>query len=908
MKVRFSIHFHTHWGQQVLLLEEGLSGNNRPKKGKKLKYEGDGHWTLEISLPEKTDKVLYKYALLNESTHEVEDEAGHLRELYLKGSFANTTHVYDQWRSRRDIENAFRTDAFKNTLLPLSNKKRKSTPSISKESNNTAIRFKIDVPFLEQGMKMCLSGNIPELGNWDENKAVILENFRETDWEQEIEIKKSLASTIEYKYGVYDPKKKKIISWEVGANRNIHKSELSKSALLVKNDQHFRSEKDWWKGAGVAIPVFSLRSEQGYGIGQFSDLELMADWAESVGLKLIQILPINDTTATKTWKDSYPYAAISVFALHPIYINPSLIGTVSNPIIREALEQQRVDLNNKKSVSYAEVLHLKWKYIREIYTEKKVGFLKEKEFIQFFKENESWLKPYAVFCYLRDLFGTVNFSKWDKYEKITPSVINTLSKENQPHFDEVAIHYFVQYHLYKQLKSATNYARSKGVVLKGDIPIGIYRHSVDAWVYPKLFNMNAQAGAPPDDYAIKGQNWGFPTYNWEEMAKDGYQWWQNRLKQMAQYFDAYRIDHILGFFRIWQMPYSQVEGIMGRFNPAIPIYKDEIEQKGVWLDYDRFCKPYIREHMLYDFFGDLKEQVKRQFLEEYHPGCYHLKEEINTQRKVSVLFAERDGMSMDEKVINQRMRDGLFGLLSEVIFFEEEGSGGVAFHPRNSLHFTKSYQELDEYTKSKINELYTDYFYNRQENFWKDQAMIKLPALKEATNMLVCGEDLGMVPACVPGVMMELGLLSLEIQRMPKGEREFSHPNDAPYLSVSSPSCHDMSTVRGWWEEDIERTQRYYNHILGLDGGAPYFCEPWICEQVVKQHLYGNSMWAIFPIQDLLAMDGELRRVETQEERINEPSNPNHYWKYRFHINLEDLMKQEKFNNYLKEMIKQSRR
>ena len=216
---------------------------------------------------------------------------------------------------------------------------------------------------------------------------------------------------------------------------------------------------------------------------------------------------------------------------------------------------------------------------------------------------------------------------------------------------------------------------------------------------------------------------------------------------------------------------------------------------------------------------------------------------------------------------------------------------------------------MENNTKDRLQELYINYFYHRQDDFWKKEALKKLPQLKRSTNMLICGEDLGMVPHCVPEVMKELGILSLEIERMPKDPKtEFFHPNDSPYLAVVTPSTHDMSTIRGWWEEDRDKTQRFYNFMLGHYGEAPFYCEPWINKEIVLQHLYSPAMWSIFLLQDLLGINGKIRRENPNEERINIPSDPNHFWQYRMHINLEDLLKEDEFNDEIKKYVKESGR
>ena len=414
--------------------------------------------------------------------------------------------------------------------------------------------------------------------------------------------------------------------------------------------------------------------------------------------------------------------------------------------------------------------------------------------------------------------------------------------------------------------------------------------------------MNEQAGAPPDDFAVTGQNWGFPTYNWEKMREDNFKWWRKRFDQMSNYFDAFRIDHILGFFRIWSIPMTAVEGILGRFVPAIPVNISEFHFNNIWFDYDRYCKPYIDENIIQNTFGERAEEAKKQFL-DFFDGKIQLKEFVNTQAKVAEYFS---GKNEDEQ-----MKKSLFDLLSNVILLEEEGSNRQKFHFRIQMMRTASYNALDNhnFTKEKLKELYINYFYRRQDYFWKEQAMKKLPQLKRTTNMLICGEDLGMVSHCVPEVMHKLAILGLEVERMPKDPNaQFFHPKDAPYLSVVTPSTHDMSTVRGWWEEDRAKTQQFYNFILGHYGEAPYFCEPWINREIVLQHLYSPAMWSIFQFADLLGMDEKLRRQNPHEERINIPSNPHHYWHYRIHMDLEKLIKEKEFNEELKKYIIESGR
>ena len=636
------------------------------------------------------------------------------------------------------------------------------------------------------------------------------------------------------------------------------------------------------KFTGVAVPVFSLNTQSNFGVGEFLDLKQLADWCEKVGMKMIQILPINDTRTDDSWNNSYPYKAISTKALHPIYLNLDKLGTLQDENDRVYFENQRIILKAKDYVDYPEVMKVKDIYFKKIFKQDWESTKNTEDFQSFFKENKDWLIPYAEFC----LQTTVN------------------SQQSTDLVPSSEFYYFLQYHLDKQLKESVDYLHEKGIALKGDIPIGIGRHSVEAWTNPELFNLDCQAGAPPDAFATEGQNWGFPTYNWNAMANDNYQWWRDRLTQMSRYFDAYRIDHILGFFRIWEIPQEHTQGIMGHFSPAISCLPSAVSSQ-LSASYERLTKPYIRGHFLHEYFGEFTEEVRENYLNETSFSYFELKEEFNTQRKITDFFVNRQ-QTTDDSHKDEKIKNGLIALCAEVLFVEDKNGG---LHPRIALQFTHSYNELEDYQKDNINRLYDEYFYHRNEALWKEEALKKLPKIIEASDMLVCGEDLGMVPACVKDVMQQLNILSLEVQRMPKNPCDtFVNPKENPYLSVDTTSTHDMSTIRGWWEENGEVTNRFYREMLGHHEGAPYFAEPWVCKEIIEQHLNSSSMWVIIPIQDYIAMDGDFRWDATQREQINIPANSRHHWCYKMHQSLESLNERQDFNDMIYKMIKSSGR
>ncbi|MEZ5040870.1 MAG: 4-alpha-glucanotransferase [Saprospiraceae bacterium] len=895
MKISFRIHYQTHWGQQIAVIGNNASlGNLDVQQAFLLNYIGDGFWEGTLSL-QASDTIHYQYVLIDEFSRILDQEWGALRTISSPLKSEIWLFLRDTWRSKHAIENALYNSAFLNVIFkPTDFKETTKSKFLKKQTISLQIRA-ARVPTKRQ---LCVLGSIPALGSWDYSRPLLLENSQFPFWTGQFQ--HELLAPIEYKYGFYDPLAKRVIQLEAGENRTVKAdgSQLVADQLVV-TDEYLNLFSHPWKGAGVAIPVFSLRSKVGFGVGEFSDIKGLVDWAKQVKMQMIQLLPINDTTVTYSWVDSYPYAAISVFALHPIYLRLEELPGFATVVDQARYQKERDRLNGLAVVDYEEVLRLKLQYARQLFEAEKTVFLQSAAFKTFLKKNQHWLKPYSLFCYLRDKYGTVDFQHWEAHRIYTEKSLQKYTNPKAENFDEIAFQYFLQFYLDLQLKAATAYGRENGVVLKGDIPIGIYRNSVDAWMAPHLFNMNGQAGAPPDPFSATGQNWGFPTYNWAEMAKDGYLWWQNRLRQLSAYFDAFRIDHILGFFRIWEIPLGQIDGTMGYFNPAIPIQLEEFRERGIPFEEDRFCKPYITDSILLDLFGDKASEVIKTFLAPENGGKYQLKSGFDNQQKIRTYLQTPNGVSLKE------LEKGLFDLVSNVLFFPVQDTQETVFHPRIDCQKTSSFQALDPVVQSRLRDLYNNYFYHRQEDFWKEQAMTKLPAIRQATDMLICGEDLGMVPACVPGVMKALDFFSLEIQRMSKNPaNEFLQVEDIPYLSVCSPSTHDMSPIRAWWEEsDRAQIQRFYHHELAKDGVAPHTCESYICQAIFQQHLSWPSMWAVFPIQDILAVDPLLRRSNPFDERINVPSNPQHYWRYRLHLTLEDLLKEKDFNEWIRDMM-----
>lgn len=890
MKIVFRLNYHTVPGQSLWLKYSTVLDANgvRFDQVVPLRWLNDEQWETSVAIRGAgCFRIEYNYQLRQTNGVELDEWHGpRIAEIDLTAQEALL--LLDSWCSAGTADYAFETSAFR-AVLPV----REWFVSLV-EPERVNHSFQLRMAAVPVSLVPCLLGSVSELGDWGWHSGVPLHETAPNVWQVNLYLPADWD--IDYKYGLFDLKLNCVVSLELGENRRLPVRQMAARQLTKISDECFRRDTSGlFRGAGVALPVFSLRGEKSLGVGEFADLKPLADWAGGIGLKLIQILPINDTTSSHDWTDSYPYSAISVFALHPLYLRIDDLSYIMPPDFTVDRDTARVALNALEQVDYEAVMQVKMKLTRRMYDQHQREITSQAAFQEFLKKNADWVIPYAVFCVKRDHYGTADFSQWEEWATYDREKALALTSPGHAEWPELAYHIWLQCELDCQLADAVRHLHDLGLALKGDLPIGIDRQSVDAWSLPHLFKMDAQAGAPPDAFAVKGQNWGFPTYCWDVMQQDDYAWWRSRFAQLSRYFDAYRIDHILGFFRIWQVPYAHIEGIMGYFDPAMPIHIDEIRRRGIDFDYNRYCRPYIRWNALMEYFGDKADYVKNHFLHDCGNGYFQLREQVLTQRRIDDYFAENPHADF--------IRQGLLDCASEVLFFEVPGSHGTQFHPRCSMQATNSFRDLPHESRWRIEELYNDYFYQRQESFWQASGYGKLPAMRQASPMLLCGEDLGMVPACVPGVLQELGILSLEIQRMPKtSDREFYNPLDATYMSVVSPSTHDMPTLRAWWQEDAQATARFARQMFGMENPVAELSGE-VAVRIIWQHLQAPAMWAIFPLQDLLAMDETLRHPNPDAERINVPAIMPYYWRYRMHLGLGELAAASAFNRKLARLI-----
>jgi 4-alpha-glucanotransferase len=847
-------------------------------------YQNSGLWSVEISKINKS-VIKYFYLIRDSEGREIISEWRKNHAVKLNNK-AETYDIYDVWYGL-NCGQPFYSTAFTDIINRRNSKKR------DLNIYEKTLEFKVNVPQISKENSLAVVGNSDVSGNW--TKLVKMHDDEFPLWKVKLNAEK-IQMPFEFKFVIIDNKTNRIIEWEEGNNRCFCTNDFLHNEHKIYTFETSLGNRNNWRGSGTTIPVFSLRTENSFGIGDFGDLKMFIDWLKKTGQVLLQILPINDSCAFFDCRDSSPYSSISMYALHPVYINLHKMGKLSAEK-QSKYEKIKIQLNKSKIVDYEKVIKAKWKFFKKIFNQDGNSCLQSSSYKAFFDSNSFWLRPYAIFCTLRDRFKTPDFNAWKDHENFQK--IN-IAKFELKHAKSLQFYCFLQYHAHKQMKAASEYARKNGIVLKGDIPIGIARNSVETWKNPEYFNLESQAGAPPDAFSATGQNWEFPTYNWNKIQENDYRWWKRRLKKMAEYFDAYRIDHILGFFRIWEIPLHSLQGFLGRFSPALPYSIIELVQYGLPIN-QNYLKPRFRYGFIHKTFGKQASHVIQTFFDKTDDDILQFKPDFNTQRRIDEFLENRQ----DEQT--EILKSSLFSLINDVLFVEDEYKKNH-FHPRIAAQTTTAYAELDDSQKRIFNSIYDEFYYRRNNELWKSKAMEKLPALICATDMLACCEDLGMIPDCVPEVINCLKIISLEIQRMPKGKNiDFENTAAYPYYSVCTTSTHDTSALRSWWKENREKTRQYYNKILHLYDDVPENCTGTIVEHILAKHLESPSLFAVFPLQDWLAVDENIRRKNEDEERINIPANHSDCWKYRMHIPVEKLLNADELNAKIKKLADRNR-
>lgn len=639
---------------------------------------------------------------------------------------------------------------------------------------------------------------------------------------------------------------------------------------------------------GTAIPVGALRGEQSIGVGEFPDLPAFGELCKNMGLALIQLLPVNDTGY-----DSSPYSALSSCALHPLYLRiQELPEAVAEPGFAEKVEIQLGDFfRDYPRFPYYRLLRAKMELLRKLYTAHE-GLIADKakpggSLASWIQENP-WVKEYAVYRRLKEANGEKSWKDWESYQKVTAADIQALW-EDPLLWGQHLFWVWVQEALDIQFRKAATALKALGIILEGDIPILMNEDSCDVWAHPEYFHQELSAGAPPDMYSPLGQNWGFPIYNWQAQVKDGYEWWKNRLKVAEKYYGAYRIDHVLGFFRIWASRREDISAILGRFVPAIPLDTKDLEELGFDSSRIRWVsQPHIPTEEVWNSLktGGLDSSILAAEAQRVFARTLDQIGQEDLWLFKQSIKGEKDIEALD---LHPAAKAYLLAAWDNRIFLEyAKGRYSPVWYYRNS----RSYASLSQEEQQNLEALLTK---NRQasEALWEKQGKKLLTVLKKASSMLPCAEDLGAVPECVPRVLSKLKILGLKVVRWSRRWEEPGAPylpvTEYPPLSVCTPAVHDSSTLREWWEKEVDLQQ--FTDFLGVqnqDLSRKY--TPSIAKIILNTLARAPSQFLVIQIQDLLHLSQRWYAPDPSQERINVPGTVDDFnWTYRLPASIKEI-------------------
>lgn len=664
------------------------------------------------------------------------------------------------------------------------------------------------------------------------------------------------------------------------------------------------------KRTGIVVPISALYTKDCPSCGDFLALKDLADFCKKAGFSIVQLLPVNDTGT-----QSSPYSGLSAFALHPLFIRinalPEFAAAMKgNKAFATAYKAFEKEFGYKKRFDYdavlgekTKLLHLLFNYIEKKNSKDEAEANKlNKELAKFVRSNQ-WIIPYAVFKNIKDENMQASWKSWDEsiqklsYDQIKLKWQNKAKKSSHDFF------VWCQLRASEQFKEGAESLRAKKIILKGDIPILMNEDSVDCWTYPEFFRQELRAGSPPDGGNPMGQNWGFPTYDWDRLEADEFTWWKDRIKTSAQYYDAFRIDHILGFFRIWASKENETTAYLGHTIPYADFTRKTLNELG--FDDDRIkwiSEPHIPTGTIESITWNhdeatavLEKVCDRVKTEE----LWTFKKEIDGDKEIYAMnFFEDEGKNNAVKnALAEKWRDRSLIQIKKDRFIKV-----YAFE--NST----AWKTLSGEEQEKLRKLFEE-IEVKENKLWEKQATTTLSAIVHASDMIPCAEDLGVNLPVMPEVLKKLDILSLKVIRWTRQWDKPGQPyipfTDYPELSVATTSVHDSSTLRQWWNQEKDSVWAFINSVEcenKPDGNSAF--TPEIAEFILRSLASCKSALLINPLQDYLFLEHSFYLENEDDERINIPGSVNTFnWTYRIPVTIEEMSGNKGLLNKIKTIV-----
>lgn len=654
------------------------------------------------------------------------------------------------------------------------------------------------------------------------------------------------------------------------------------------------------KLTGISVPLGALYTNESFAIGEYPALKKLIPFCKETGIKIIQLLPVNDTGT-----QSSPYSGLSAFALHPIYIQISALEEFEvaskNKEFAAFYESFLNAFTSEKRYNYEKIANAKDELLRKIFEAAEVLKNKDtcKKLDSWIKENE-WIKNYAVFKVLKYKFMQRSWKEWPK--EFQNCNINE-RWSNEALRSEHLFYAWVQFRSSEQFLDASNEVKKNDIILKGDMPILMNEDSCDTWAYPEFFNHQLRAGSPVDGENPTGQNWGFPTYNWENLKAKNYSWWKERLLVSSKYYDAYRLDHILGFFRIWAVPERETTALLGHAVPYESISKATLNTAGFNDDRIRWLSlPHIPTSDIeyFTWNHELAHKILSVFATKIDgEELWRFSKSIQGDKDI----LEKDLSSLcNEELANKiktRLREFWFDRALIEITKDE-------FVPMWTYKNSTAWKTLSSEEIAALENIFASTDVKQNEK-WGKSANDILSALTSSVKMIPCGEDLGVSLECVSRVMKANKILSLKVIRWcrywEKPNQPFVDFNDYDSLSLATTSVHDSPTIRQWWEEDKNADNEFIK-MGKCENLTPGTFTEKTAETILLNAAKAKSVWCVHPIQDFLYLDKNYWLENAKDERINIPGEVTDFnWTYRLPCKLEDLEKNKIILRKIKSIV-----
>ena len=664
------------------------------------------------------------------------------------------------------------------------------------------------------------------------------------------------------------------------------------------------------KRTGIVVPLSALYTKDCPSCGDFLALKDLADFCKKAGFSIVQLLPVNDTGT-----QSSPYSGLSAFALHPLFIRinalPEFAAAMKgNKAFATAYKAFEKEFGYKKRFDYdavlgekTKLLHLLFNYIEKKNSKDEAEANKLNKELAKFVRSYQWIIPYAVFKNIKDENMQASWKSWDEsiqklsYDQIKLKWQNKAKKSSHDFF------VWCQLRASEQFKEGAESLRAKKIILKGDIPILMNEDSVDCWTYPEFFRQELRAGSPPDGGNPMGQNWGFPTYDWDRLEADEFTWWKDRIKTSAQYYDAFRIDHILGFFRIWASKENETTAYLGHTIPYADFTRKTLNELGFddgrikWIS-----EPHIPTGTIENITWNhdeatavLEKVCDRVKTEE----LWTFKKEIDGDKEIYAMnFFEDEGKNNAVKnALAEKWRDRSLIQIKKDRFIKV-----YAFE--NST----AWKTLSGEEQEKLRKLFEE-IEVKENKLWEKQATTTLSAIVHASDMIPCAEDLGVNLPVMPEVLKKLDILSLKVIRWTRQWDKPGQPyipfTDYPELSVATTSVHDSSTLRQWWNQEKDSVWAFINSVEcenKPDGNSAF--TPEIAEFILRSLASCKSALLINPLQDYLFLEHSFYLENEDDERINIPGSVNTFnWTYRIPVTIEEMSRNKGLLNKIKTIV-----